>query len=301
MAPAGLGRIPVDFAELRKNYPTYKKLPAHIQNYMDALNKDLPEGTPKNTPCCFQISEAFNLAGPETKIPDRSYRRPTAKLGSFRYLGAVDELEYYLTATFGAGEEIHKQKGAGTPAAQMKAMKAAMTGRQGVVLFRNGGAGVHVELWDGTDIIQNGAPASDGSGMNQGYLFGQPRVLFWQAVGDDGQDPLPEWLTGWWDVNDGQQYYYYISPEYVVSYTRKEPMTALSLPERNMVNEGTVTFKDQRLTFNWKPDGNEATEEVFTVPWGCPVRMEGTSNRFAPLVATRKSSWGTSKTAPKKK
>ena len=111
----------------------------------------------------------------------------------------------------------------------------------------------------------------------------------------------PDWLTGWWDVNDGQQYYYYISPEYVVSYTKKEPLTALSLPERNMVNEGTVTFKDLKLTFTWKPVGNEATEEVFIVPWGCPIRMEGTSNRFGPLVATRKSSWPTAKVAPKKK
>lgn len=292
MPPAGLGHIPVDFALLRRNYPTFKRLPDHIAKYMDELNKGLPGGAPRNTPCCFQISETMNLAGSETAIPPRSYRRACAKLGNFYYLGAVDELEYFLAARYGQGEDIHKSAAGSSAAGRMAAMKAAMAGRQGILLFRNGGAGVHVELWDGTDIVQNGAPASDGSAMNQGYLFGQPRILFWQATGDDGRDALPEWLTGWWDVWDGQQYYYHISSQYVVCYTQSEPTSPIEVPRRHVMNEGTVTYEGDKLTLTWKPAGDGVTQETFTVPWGCPVRMEGSSNRFGKLTATRKSTWG---------
>ncbi len=38
------GKIEVDFDTLQKNYPVYKKLPPHLQNHIDSLNKGLKEG-----------------------------------------------------------------------------------------------------------------------------------------------------------------------------------------------------------------------------------------------------------------
>ena len=73
---------------------------------MDAYNKDLAPGAPRNTPCCFQVSEALNAVGGEHKVTERSYRRANCKLLGNYFLRAVDELEYYLTGRYGRGEDI---------------------------------------------------------------------------------------------------------------------------------------------------------------------------------------------------
>jgi hypothetical protein len=43
------GKITVEFDTLRNNYPVYNKLPPHLQNYIDSLNKGLEAGS-RGTP-----------------------------------------------------------------------------------------------------------------------------------------------------------------------------------------------------------------------------------------------------------
>ncbi len=284
------GCLPLDFATLRSHYPTYNRLPPHIAKYMADLNKGIPEGKPKNTPCCFQVSEALNLSGAEHAIPPRSWRRANSHLGMNYYLGAVDELEIHLTSRYGKGEGLHLTAGSGTD--RTKKMKAAIAGRQGILCFRDQGYGAHTELWDGTDIVQNGAPAANGAALSGGYIWGQPHIWFWQATGEDDVDPLPAWLTGWWDVNDGQQYYYYVSDQGVVVWTQTEPKSANEIPIRKIGNEGAGVF-DPAGTFiiTWDQNGDSSTVETFRWAVQPSTTMAGTSNRFGPLVAQRKTTW----------
>jgi hypothetical protein len=210
------GQIPIDNATLRAGYPTYNKLPKPISDYMDALNTGLEAGKPKNTPRCFQVSEAFNKVGAEHKITSHSYRRARAKLGSDYDLGAVDELQYFL---------------------------------------------------------------------------------FWPLAGEDGVDAAPAWLQGWWDVNDGNQYYYYFSDQFVVTYTKVEPSTTFGQPARNAMNEGKVTLTDNpnKLVLTWNAADDGTTEEIFTFDGTAPTEMRGKSNRYANLTATRKATWSKKK------
>ena len=94
MSNSGFGTLALNFDDLRAGYPTYNKLPAHIQNYMDSLNKGVEPGGHKHTSCVFQVSEALNVVGGEHAVTERSYRRPNSRLKSNFYLGAVEELEF---------------------------------------------------------------------------------------------------------------------------------------------------------------------------------------------------------------
>jgi hypothetical protein len=258
------GKIEVDFDTLQKNYPVYKKLPPHLQNYIDSLNKGLKEGQPRNTPCCLQVSEALNGCGGDHLLPPRSFRRANPELprgsGNY-YLQAVDELENYLAGKYGAGEEIKTGS-----RKDMASMKTYLNGKQGILCFRSSGAGTHTELWDKTRILQDGAPSSSGAAMNQEYIFGQPRVVFWETIGA-GAGPVvgivPPWLPGWWEVKDNfETYFYYFFPSGVVHYTRARP-GMLYCPITNNDNSGTFSIDlARKLTIQWNV--GELAVEVFT-------------------------------------
>ena len=287
MPDSGFGSLSLDFDQLRKGYPTYNHLPPHIKNYMDELNKGLAPGKPKNTPCCFQIAEALNAVGGEHAVTERSYRRANCKLLGNYYLGAVDELEYYLAGRYGKGEDIKPYaKGAAHP---ITAMKAHIAGQRGIITFRDAGYGAHTELWDGTDIVQNGAPLASGAAMNQSYCFGQPRILFWQCIGDDGVDEAPAWVQGWWDVQDGRQWYYHFSSQFVVTYMLKKPNNRFDMPMGRPGSEGRYAIDPirQSVIITWAPMGDGITMETFGYGGGAPTQMVGQSNRFAPLVASK--------------
>jgi len=282
-----MSKIAVDFGILRKNYPLYTKLPPHIQNYIDSLNKNLKPGQPKNTPCCLQMSEALNACGAMHKIPPRSYRRDNVQLppgsGNY-YLQAVDELEKYLAGKYGAGEEIKT-----SDRKDMASMKSYLKDKQGILCFRNSGAGVHTELWDKTDILQN---LSSGAPMDQKYIFEQqPHVVFWETTGATAVvGVVPYWVLGWWKVWDGNTYYYFFRPDGVVQYTKAAPRNTCAPPQR-ADNLGYYTYTAPNLVVKWNPvPGVEmACEETFynAVP-GCR-QMNATSNLYSPLVATRLS------------
>lgn len=289
MVIANLGQIPVAFDVLRQNYPTYTRLPAHISRYMDALNAGNPPGAPRNTPCCFQISEALNLAGAEHKVPARSYRRPCARLGSNYYLGAVDELENHLTSRYGRGQNVHECLGPNRrpTAAQMQLY---LSGRTGILTFRDNGYGFHTELWDGSSILQNGAPAANGAAISAAHIWSQPRIIFWETVGDDNRDPLPDWIVGWWQVSStATPYYYYISDQYVVFYSPLAPLGVLSVPTSRRLQEGRVTLAEGGFGFTiiWEPSPDGTLSETYVARPGDPTRIEGLIDGQLPATATK--------------
>ena len=224
---AETSKIRANFDALKANYPTYKTLPPPLQTFMDNLNKI----TPGNTPCCVQISHALNRVG--QLIPPTSFRRPNSKIEPYYYILAVDELEQYLSGLYGRGEQIKKAlTGKMTLPDEIKRMKEYLKDKQGILVFRNAGAGHHTELWDKTHIVQDGGAVSGGGAvMNESNIFGQPRVLFWEVSEETaGLNPVPDWLRGWWNVNDGNTYYYYFSDQHVVTYTKVEPKNVMVPP-----------------------------------------------------------------------
>ena len=291
MPVSAFGTLALDFDKLRAAYPTYNRLPPHIQKQMDAYNKDLAPGAPRNTPCCFQISEALNVVGGEHKVTERSYRRGNCKLLGNYFLGAVDELEYYLAGRYGKGEDIKLYAtGEKHP---ITAMKAHIAGKRGILAFRDKGYGAHTELWDGTDIVQNGAPAAHGAALSQSFIFGRDRVLFWECSGDDGLAEAPGWLTGWWHVDDGQEWYYYFSSQHVVSYMQAKPKSAYDMPAKRLGNEGRFSIdpKEAMLRLNWKEVGDGVTLETFDISSAGAVILYGKSNKYAPLTARKILEW----------
>ena len=282
------GKIRASFGILKANYPTYDKLPKPLQDYMDMLNKPyLHKGgkfdgqtvSDNNTSCCIQMSHALNKAG--LIVPPSSYRRANAQIGPFYYLQVVDELEEYLSGRYGRGEDVRK-------VGDTNAIKRHLGGLQGILVFRSGGLGFHTEIWDGNHILQDGSTSS-GAVMDQGACFGQPRVLFYEV--NDGSrfdSAVPSWLQGWWEVYDGNTYYYYFSDQNVATYTKTKPQNTNSPPLRVPLNEGDVTIIDSyTVEIDWNPADGGETVETFTRQSASTTFMNGTSNRYAPLTATK--------------
>lgn len=303
------GRIRAKFDTLKSKYPTYNLLPKSLQDFMDRLNKEIPAHVdaqgkeipaykPHNTPCCVQVSHALNLAG--QKLPPHSFRRLNSQIGPFYYILAVDELEEYLAGVHGRGENIKRAPSG--KVRSMDEMKQYIDGKQGILVFRDAppSAGLHTELWDKTHILQDGMsppPAPDGkkAGMSQTHIFGAAKVWFWEVSEESpGLIPVPNWLQGWWNVYDGNTYYYYFSAEHVVTYTNAnaKPAHLDSPPVKNPMNEGdvTITFDAQytaTIELDWNPADGGATIETFRNVITSRDGMNGTSNRYAPLYAKK--------------
>ncbi|WP_170181745.1 T6SS effector amidase Tae4 family protein [Phreatobacter stygius] len=281
------------FAHIRANFDVmWSKYPMHhalkaagaqgIADYIADLKKANPGSNP--TPCCLQMSWALNAA--HQTIPKSSYRRPNAVINGRYHIGAVDELEMYLTSRYGRTENV-KRDGAGN-IRSLSDMKDYLHGRQGILVFRDNTPGVHTELWD-TDTIKQKAGAP--GGMSEGHIFGQPRILFWE-VANTANPPdewdLPEWLLGWWVVYDGSYYWYYFSDRGIVTYVESAPKNTLAPPVSMPVNSGRVTTSETapHVVIEWNPTDGGATVEKFRY-WGNKREMNGTSNRFSPLFARK--------------
>jgi hypothetical protein len=179
--------IPVSFDALKQYYPRRPDLTPELKKFMDGLNKGIPDDKPKNTPCCVQVSHALNMAGQsvtQTYVHQRRNNSPITISGTvYYYVLAVDEMEKYLSQRYGAGELLTMDKTA--KPSQAEQFKAYLQGRQGVLVFRDGGAGFHTELWNGQNCEQSIANHGD---ITQDACLAKPRVLFW----DCGP---PKWLT----------------------------------------------------------------------------------------------------------
>jgi hypothetical protein len=179
--------IPVSYDSLRQYYPRRPSLTPELKKFMDGLNAGIADDKPKNTPCCVQVSHALNMAGQrvtQTYINQRRNNSPISVGGTvYYYVLAVDEMEKYLTQRYGAGELLALDTATARP--QAVQFKAYLQGRQGVLVFRDGGAGFHTELWNGQNCEQS---IANGGDITQDACFGKRRVLFW----DCGP---PQWLT----------------------------------------------------------------------------------------------------------
>ena len=95
------------------------------------------------------------------------------------------------------------------------------------------------------------------------------------------------WLLGWWDVNDGNQYYYYFGPKGFVQYTKTRPANT-ARPLAAGMNQGVYSMNGSDvLVIDWNPADGGTTVETFGGARPGSARMAGTSNRYGPLVATR--------------
>jgi hypothetical protein len=155
-------QISLDWDTFKAAYPM-RPLTGQLKEFMDH--------TP-GTPCCVQMSHALNKSG--SLIPAKSNRRWNSLIpqtGSLYYLLAVDEMDWFLTQNYGVGEEISKNDdGSRRSTADMK---AALSGRTGILVFREGGFGKHTEIWDVDHMHQRD--------MSQD-LFLVPKVLFWDVM-----------------------------------------------------------------------------------------------------------------------
>jgi hypothetical protein len=103
------------------------------------------------------------------------------------------------------------------------------------------------------------------------------------AVGDADM----AWLHGWWTVWDGNTYYYFFYPQGVVQYTKTKP-AANAPPPAQPLNTGKYMYTSPgSLVIDWNPAGGGATRETFRNAFRNATQMNATSNRYAPLVATR--------------
>ena len=94
-------------------------------------------------------------------------------------------------------------------------------------------------------------------------------------------------LWGWWDVDDGVQYYYYFGPGGFVQWSYKPPL-GISAPIKLPQNQGTYTVTSAGLlTIKWNPSGGDSTVETFSGVSPTVRKMKGTSNRFADLTASK--------------
>lgn len=278
-------KINASFSAMAAHYPYNKALPDSMKKYIKYLNDHKAPGDPDATSCCLQVSQSFNAVG--HNIPVHSHRRQNALLDGTYHLGAVDEVERYLTGRYGATEEIYSViPRAAKSADRIAQCKAHVAGYQGILVFRSGWAGIHTELWNGKDILQNNTTTS---AMNEGWCFGAERILFWQ-IGDASPPPaLGNWLNGWWDVNDGNQWYYYFSDMSGVIWTRTRPQSPVQLPPQTPGNAGKVTVTSTEVIIDWSPLDETPTRETFQRGGSDmePATMRGSSSRFAGLIAKK--------------
>ena len=269
------------FATIRGNfdvmwatYPANPDRSPAVNKVMDKIH----EYAPAATSCCIQLSSALNSAG--LKVPQRSFWRENYYIENNGWaLGSCDEVEYFLTGRFGATENI-KEGGRDQPA-----MEAHIRGRNGILVFRDPTPGWHTELWNGSRIRQKGGAF----GMSESFIFGQPRVLFWEVSNTDTPNKwdVPDWLQGWWYVTDGNPYWYYFDAQGTVHHVGRKP-SDLNNPPMSPSNSGKVQIHDKvpQVVITWNPRGGSSTVEKYSM-WGNQKAMSGTSNRFAPLQASK--------------
>lgn len=309
MAGPSAAKIVADFKILKKSYPMNKdkshvvmKLFIPWQERVKKENEAIAKRNeahraakekeeklvPMPTPCCYQVSHALNaLKDPAHAIPSNGMWRDYKPIpgGNGNYIGAVNELEDHLTKRYGAGQDFSIVGDAQKRLAYLKKYK-----KNGLILMRDASAGLHTEFWDGMagKVLQSDTGLAN---ISQLGVLSAKRVVYWPIVGK----LMPDWLKGWWDVNDGDQYYYCFSDEEVCWYTTNRPMSPFDLPFGSEGNRGFVDVSDvaPHVTVTWNklsPDQPINTIEKFTrIPVTIP-QMVGASNRFGMLNA-RKIIW----------
>lgn len=264
------GKINVNFTLLKENYPDSQSLQGQVKTMADyyvSKNKSW-------TSCVMQMSVALNAV--QELIPQKA---PNGRLNDYHkpffYMLAVADFKIYLATRYGPGESLQ-----GTLPERTKAINK----RQGILTFAND----HTELWDKDHHVQNGVDRKTIMSAAAVSLLNTP-TLFWEVgAGTNLLSPVPTWLVGWWEVKDGQTWYYYFSPTHTVTYTQVKPNTKKP-PVETLESGGVVTLHPNGFTLEikWNPAGGDNTIETFTRAPSTIEMMAGRSNRFAPLQAVK--------------
>lgn len=102
------------------------------------------------------------------------------------------------------------------------------------------------------------------------------------------------WLHGWWQVWDGNRYWYHLAPNGVATYTKMQPAN-LNRPPSRPTNVGYFSYTAPStlvVTWNQVAGAPEPCEETFyNATPGCKL-MNARSNLYGPLVATRLENGG---------
>jgi hypothetical protein len=206
------------------------------------------------------------------------------QLGSTIYLGRFD-LATYLPSQ-GKGHAWVKSAAGKRP-------------QPGDILIHTG---LHEDVCIGFvgDVLHRMAAGQGGKGMgydllcrvpgkgpfNAGNLQGWVDIdLYFGAA--PAVSPLAQWMQGWWSVWDGNQYYYYFGQGGYVQYVKTMPVSKAA-PPKHPLNTGTFTVAASGgLVIDWNPADGGATRETFANARVSNTQMNGTSNRYAPLLAKK--------------
>jgi hypothetical protein len=283
--------IPVEFDLLWNNYlkrPLVGDFEAHMaglerarQQWIKA-NPGKPE-PPKNTPCVIQLCHALNAAG--IVIPPHSFWRSNPRINGRYFLSAVNELETYLTQRFFPGTAV-----AGSTSGQTQ---SDLQGKRGILAF----GAFHCESWKDDRVLQRDRiPLPSGGfvdGMS-GEIWSAKRIIFWEVKGSGAFAALPQLpaaMLGWWKVTDPNVYYYYFGADNVVFDTKTAPKKLTEVAEKTGINDGKVLpLPTAPFSFriDWNPaDGGTTVETFSEVPSGSTPMLQGTSNRYGNLSATK--------------
>jgi hypothetical protein len=179
--------IPVTYAEIASNYPrrTSKTSEFGGQLAQPELRKFM--SSIPGTPCCVQVSHAMNMVGHTVSRKYGGMRRNASPIKidgrTYYYLLAVDEMEAWLTDTYGEGEIL---RGPGRKNTSPGDIKRAIKNRPGLLTMWGKKDRWHTEFWNGARYLQDN--------MSDGVLE-NPRIMFWDLT-----LAPPAWLTDYMDA-----------------------------------------------------------------------------------------------------
>lgn len=287
--------IDLDFETMRKAYRDFKSLPTDIAKWLDDQHKveaienekrkienierekngKKPLPMLHSTSCCMQASLSFNATSHPIPKAGPVGRDNTTLSGGKNYILDVGEFRSYLTFKYGPTDQVIQF--------------AEIKGIKGVLIFGGG----HIEFWDGDTIFQSAEGAkrrggNAGAVIGAGFLASRP-LWFWQIGKSNQADSGPDWLNGWWNVYDGNTYYYYFFADGSVNYIETKPAPKW-VPPKTVGNKGRYVMRDKGPFITWLPKpGVQATEETFTRAddGNSEILMSGTSNNYGGLTARK--------------
>jgi len=288
-------KIPLKWDDLRAGYkfydaPDIPEIKNQLKEWNDQVDKDnekikkqneerAAENPPrpplelkkKNTSCVMQLSLALNNTDDKVPANGAKLRQNHYLMGQYMIL-SVDELHDWLNWQYGRTEPV--------PKGDLSSIKT----KRGILIMGS----AHVELWDGTKWLQNMDPKFTSSPGAYPYWF-------WEV--DDGSaagNVLPDWLVGWWEVYNGQYYYYHFAGSGRVTYTKTKVLSRNAPAPKAPNNVGKAVMNEtvHGPIVTWAKVGGvaESTVEKFTrLNWSSETDMNGNSNNgYAPLYARRR-------------
>ena len=288
-------KIRQNFEVMRNAYRDFKSLPPDIEKWLkDQHEVEAKENEKRkianierqqqgkkpldmlhSTSCCMQASLSFNATTQPIPKAGPIGRDNTTLSGGKNYILDVGEFRSYLTYKYGPTDQVVNF--------------SEIAGLQGVLVFGGG----HIEFWDGEAIFQSAKGAAKRAGnqnavIGAGFLKSRP-LWFWQITQETTVASAPDWLVGWWDVNDGQTYYYYFHPDGAVNYIDTRPAPKWT-PPKKIGNQGRYVMRDNGPFITWQPKlGVKPTEETFSRgdSGKSETVMSGSSNNYGGLIARK--------------